>query len=105
MATYELRTYHATTGRLQDLLDRYKSTTVGMLPDFGIELIGHWFPQDEPDTFVYIVRHAGDPEDAWQRFVDDPRWTAAVQATEQDGPLLRELTSIVLTPTELSPLR
>lgn len=105
MTAYELRTYYASTGRLQDLIRRYELVTVPMLNDFGMELVGAWLSSDQSDALVYLVRHSGDPKDAWREFLADERWIAAVQATEADGKLARGFESRFLTPVEASPLR
>lgn len=102
---FELRTYHAVPGKMPELLDRYERTTIDMLPDFAMEAVGHWVSTEDPDTYIYIVKHNGNPEKAWQNFVDDPRWAEAVARTEVDGPLLERIESVFLEPAKFSPIQ
>jgi hypothetical protein len=39
---YELRVYHATPGRLPDLLKRFETTTVRLFGKHGIRQLGFW---------------------------------------------------------------
>src|SRR5690349_3444585 len=56
---YELRTYIANPGKLEQLHARFRNHTNRLLEKHGMKLIGFWVPQDEEkgasNTLVYIV--------------------------------------------------
>jgi NIPSNAP protein len=106
---YELRTYWAAPGKLARLHTRFRSLTLSVFARHGIELIGMWTPA-QPDAesgdLVYLLAFP-DPavrEVRWQAFDADPEWQAGEAASEVDGPLVVKVTSMILTPTDYSPL-
>src|ERR1700750_576786 len=103
--TFELRTYTAAPGRLDDVLTRFRDHTVGLLLRHGIESIGYWTATDIPDTLVYIVRHTGDPKESWKAFVNDPDWIDARDKSHADGEIVDNIESVYLEATEFSDIR
>lgn len=104
---YELRTYTAEPGRLDALLARFRNHTVGLFARHGMTNIGYWVPTDQPDTLVYLLAHAS-PQTAaasWDAFKADPEWQAVRAVSEEDGPIVRSITSVFLEPTDFSALR
>lgn len=108
---YELRTYTAADGRLQDLLTRFRNHTDVLFQKHGIKAIGYWIPTDEPahsNTLIYVLQHES-PEAAqasWKAFIADPDWQAAKAESEKNGKLTAkppEATYLKLT--EYSPHR
>src|SRR5688572_33008489 len=74
---FELRTYTAPEGRLDDLLARFRNDTMRIFEKHGMENVGYWVPQDAPasaNTLIYILAH--DSRDAatksWAAFREDP---------------------------------
>lgn len=108
MSVYELRTYVAAPGRLDDLLRRFREHTLRLFEAHGMTNVGYFMATDEPvGTLVYLLAH-DDREAAtasWQAFGDDPRWQRAKEASEADGPLVTAIESVFLEPTDFSALR
>jgi hypothetical protein len=110
---FELRTYTAAPGKLDDLNRRFRDATVHLFDEHGITSIGYWTPLDKAkgadNTLIYIVAHpdkAG-ADKSWKAFRDDPAWTSARKASETNGPLTvpNGVKSVYLTPTDYSPLK
>jgi hypothetical protein len=107
---YELRTYTAPDGRLDDLLARFRNDTVRIFEKHGMENVGYWVPADAPtssNTLIYILAH--DSRDAatksWAAFREDPEWRAVAERTQANGPIVSKVESVFLTTTDFSPLK
>jgi hypothetical protein len=106
---FELRTYHATPGRLDALQDRIRDHTLPLFARHGFTVIGFWTPIDahgQPaGQLVYLLAF----EDraaagrAWAAFEQDPAWRSALAESEHDGPLAT-IDSVYMTPTQYSAL-
>ncbi|MCZ6673596.1 MAG: NIPSNAP family protein [Verrucomicrobia bacterium] len=103
--TFELRTYFAHEGKLDDLLARFRDHTCALFERHGIENIGYWIPKDNPDnTLVYIIAYPSrlDQETMWQAFLDDPQWKAAYKASTAGGKLVNKVERVFMNATEFS---
>ena len=103
--TFELRTYTAAPGRLDDVLTRFRDHTVGLFTRHGIESLGYWIPTDKADTLIYIVRHHGEPEANWSAFRHDPEWIDVRDKSHLNGEIVDNIESVYLTPTDYSALQ
>lgn len=112
---FEMRTYTASPGNRERLLERFRRHTVGLFRKHGIENGPYFVPSaDQPraaDTLVYFVIHkdADARGKSFAAFGADPAWQAAKAESEKaaggsltvpDG-----VKSLLLTPTDYSPLR
>src|SRR5580698_9430854 len=55
---YELRVYHANSGKLEALHSRFRDHTCKLFQKHGMELIGFWTPTDGDEaknTLIYIL--------------------------------------------------
>ena len=83
---FELRTYKATPGNLDNLHARFRNHTTRIFRKHGMEIVGYWSPTSEEereDTLVYMLEHA-DLETAtasWQAFIADPEWAEVAAAS------------------------
>lgn len=102
--TYELRTYIAAPGKLDALLERFRSLTLDLFAEYGIRSLGYWTPVGSDDTLVYLVQHDGDPKAAWAAFGSDQRWIDGKAASEVNGPLSTSIESVMLEATDLYPV-
>jgi hypothetical protein len=108
---FELRTYHTHPGRLDALHARFRDHTCGLFKKHGMELVGFWTPQADQkgkgETLVYLLAFPSREAAAasWQAFRDDPEWTAAKDASEKDGPIVKVVESVFLDPTDYSAIR
>jgi hypothetical protein len=100
--TFELRTYTATPGRLDDLVARFRDHTVALFDRHGMQSLGYWTATDKPDTLIYVLRHTGDPKASWRAFQSDPEWIAAKKASVESGEIVANIQSVFLEPTDFS---
>ena len=107
---YELRTYTTNEGRLDDLHARFSNHTNRLFVKSGMTLIGYWTPaegEEADNTLVYLIAHE-DRESAtasWRAFGADEEWRQAYADSRKDGPLVNNIRSQFLIPTNYSPLR
>jgi hypothetical protein len=107
---FELRTYTAHEGRLQDVVNRFRDHTRTYFDRHDMTSIGYWTPQDGPQsqsTLVYILAHPS--RDAakknWDAFRADPDWQKARDASEANGKIVAKTESVFLAPTSFSAIR
>ena len=107
---FELRTYTSPEGRLDDLLARFRDDTMRIFKKHGMQNVGYFVPVDAPastNTLVYILAH--DSRDAatksWAAFRDDPEWKAVTERTQANGPIVSNVVSVFLEPTDFSPMK
>jgi len=103
---YELRTYYAAPGKLEDLQARFRNHTMKIFEKHGMANIGYWVPVDNSENkLIYLLAYP-DREAAkksWKEFGADPEWQAAQKASEVNGKLVSKVESVYLTPTDYSP--
>ena len=105
--TYELRTYTAADGKLDNLLARFRDHTMRIFEKHGMTNHGYWLPQDEElrqNTLIYLISHdsraAG--EESWRNFGQDPEWQRVSEESQRDGRIIAGLERIWLDPTDFS---
>jgi hypothetical protein len=107
---FELRTYTAAPGKLEDLHRRFRDHTLKLFERHGMVNIGYWSPQDAPassNTIVYVLSHASRAaaQQSWADFGADPEWRKVKSASEANGSLVTKVESVFLDPTDYSPMR
>ena len=105
---YELRTYWAAPGKIENLHERFRSLTLGVFARHGMEVAGFWTPvpaTPESGDLVYMMRFADEAamEAAWEAFRADLQWIEGKAASEVNGPLVVKVTSVVLRTTDYGP--
>jgi len=107
---FELRTYTAPDGRLDDLLARFRNDTLRVFEKHGMENVGYWVPADAPasaNTLIYLLAH--DSRDAaaksWTAFREDPEWRAISERTQANGPIVSKVETVFLEAADFSPLK
>ena len=55
---------------------------------------------------IYLLAYTSleDREKSWKDFLADPDWQAAFAASRSDGPIVSEVESFFLKPTDYSPI-
>jgi hypothetical protein len=107
---YELRTYWAAPGKREVLHNRFRSLTLGLFDRHNMQVVGFWTPEPATEAtgdLVYILAFS-DPDaltQAWNAFRADPDWQAGKAASEVGGVLASKVTSVLLQPTDYSPLQ
>lgn len=107
---FEMRTYICHEGKLDALLKRFREHTTGLFEKHGMTNIGYWVPTEGPEagtTLIYILAY---PDEAsrlasWKAFRADPVWLAAKEASEKDGPIIKEVISKPLAATDFSAIK
>lgn len=102
--TYELRTYTATPGRMDALMERFRSVTIDLFTEHNMTSLGYWTPVDNPEVLIYLLQHDGDPKANWTAFGTDQRWIDAKAASEIDGSLTEKIEAVMLDATDLVPV-
>lgn len=112
--TFELRTYTASTGNLQNLHERFRTHTMKLFAKQGITNVAYFQPMDSADgsksnKLVYIIAHKdkATADASWKAFREDPIWVAAKTASEVKGggSLTTNVESIFMMPTDYSPIK
>jgi len=105
---YELRVYTAATGKLPELLARFRDHTMQLFEKHGIKNVAYWTPVDEPgksNTLIYMLRHESREAAAasWKAFQDDPDWKSVKEKSEANGKLVDKIDSTYMAMTDFSP--
>ena len=105
---YELRVYQAATGKLAELLARFREHTTKLFDKHGMKNVAYWTAIDEPkksNTLIYILEHPSREVAAanWKSFQDDPEWKSVRDKSEANGKLVENVESTFLTLTDFSP--
>jgi hypothetical protein len=104
---FEMRTYYAAPGKLEELHARFRNHAVRLLKKHGIENIGYWVPvENEENKLIFILAYANREarEASWKTFMADPEWQEAYKASEAQGKLVAKADSLFLQPTDYSPV-
>lgn len=107
---YELRTYTATPGNLDNLHARFRDHTIGIFEKHGMEIVGFWTPTDPEladDTLIYVLEHDSQEaaNAAWRAFGQDPEWQAVSEASNANGPILGGVERQYMVATDYSPIQ
>ena len=108
---FEMRTYYAAPGKLEDLHARFRNHTNPLFRKHGMTLVGYWVPTDKEkgadNTLVYILAYPSREARAksWAAFAADPDWQAARTASEVNGKLVDKVDAVFLNATDYSPLK
>jgi uncharacterized protein (DUF1330 family) len=108
---FEIRTYTAAPGKLEELHARFRDHTMKLFKKHGMEVVGFWGPTDKEkgseNTLVYVMafpsREARDK--AWREFGADPEWQKARSESEKNGKLTEKVESVILMATDYSPIK
>jgi hypothetical protein len=103
---YELRTYYAAPGKLDELNARFRNHTCQLFEKHGILNLGYWMPVENPDSrLIYLLAYPSRParENAWKEFMNDPAWQAALKTSEENGRLVNKVENVFLGATDYSP--
>jgi hypothetical protein len=107
---YEMRTYYANEGKLNDLLARFRNHTLKIFEKHGMKNVWYGVPQDSPasaNTLVYLITHESreQAKKNWDAFRADPEWQKASKASEVNGKLVQKVEAVFLDSTDFSPMK
>jgi NIPSNAP len=104
---YELRTYVASPGKLENLHKRFRDHTIDLFKKHGMTSLGYWVPQDEAqghnDTLIYLLAYPSREAAtaSWKGFGSDPAWQKVYKESQPDNiPLAAKVVSVYLSPTD-----
>jgi NIPSNAP len=106
---FELRTYTAMPGKIDDLHARFRDHTLKLFEKHHMTLIAFWKPTDEQQAKLHLVYLLAFPSQeaaakSWKEFQADPEWKDVKEVSEKNGPLVEKIDSVFLKPTDFSPL-
>jgi hypothetical protein len=104
---FEMRTYFAAPGKLDDLSARFRNNTTRIFSKHGMTNVGYWIPIDNPDNkLVYMLSYPSREarEASWKAFSADPEWSAVAKASEANGKLVTKVESVFMQNTDYSPV-
>ncbi len=107
---FELRTYTTYDGKLGDLHKRFTNHTNHLFVKHGMHLVAYWTPVDPAyasNTLIYVLAFPSTSirDGAWKAFRADSEFQKIYKASRKDGPLVKEIESIVMKATPFSPIQ
>lgn len=105
---YELRTYTAPPGKLNELLARFRQHTLKIFERHGMVNVGYWVPMDEKDgsadTLIYLLEHKSRAaaDASWKAFSADPEWQDVSKKTQVNGKIVAKVDRIYLKAADFS---
>ena len=104
---FEMRTYYAAPGKLDDLNARFRDHTVKLFEKHGITNIGYWVPiENTENKLIYVLAYPSREarETSWKEFQADEDWKKARAESEANGKLVLKVEQRFLTATDYSPM-
>jgi hypothetical protein len=110
---FEMRTYYAAPGKLENLQARFRNHTLALFEKHGMTNIGYWVPVDEKtgqpsgNTLVYILAFPSleARQKSWDSFRNDPAWNTVRTESEKNGKILDKIESVFLKATDYSKIK
>ena len=107
---YEMRTYTTPPGKLDDLHNRFRKHTNRFFVKHGMTLVGYWTLDEgieKENTLFYIIAHEDHAaaKKSWKAFIEDPEWKKVYEESRINGPLVANIKSQFMTPTDYSQLK
>lgn len=103
---FEMRTYYAAPGKLDELHARFRDHTIGLFEKHGITNVGYWVPiENAENKLIYVLAYPSREarESSWKEFQADEDWKKARAASEANGKLVAKVEAIFLSATDFSP--
>ena len=107
---YELRTYTAPDGKLEELHARFRNNTMRIFQKHGITNVAYFRPEDSPlkeNTLIYLIAHQSREaaKQNWAAFGKDPEWQKVAQESQVNGKIVAKVESVFLDATDYSPMK
>jgi len=107
---YELRTYTAPDGKLEELHARFKNHTMRIFKKHNMTSVAYFRPEDSPlkeNTLIYLISHPSREaaKENWAAFQKDPEWQKVAQESQVNGKIVAKVESVFLDPTDYSPMK
>lgn len=107
---FELRTYTAPEGKLENLHARFRDHTTRLFRKHGMTNVAYFRPQDAPlsqNTLIYVLAYPSREaaKASWDAFRNDPDWKKVAAETQANGPIVANVQSVFMTPADYSPMK
>ena len=113
---FEMRTYTATPGNLENVVARFQDHTKALFTKHGMTHIGYWITTEantkgeasgQQAKLIYILAHPSEAEGKqhFKEFAADADWIKARDASEANGKIVEKVESVYLNPTDYSPIK
>lgn len=104
---YEWRMYTIATGKMPQVLKRFREGEMKLFEKHGMTIVGFWtsLVGGESDVLYYMVSYKdlADRTKCWQDFTNDPEWKKMSAASEPG--IVVKVRNMLLNPTDFSPLK
>ena len=108
---FELRTYYAHPGKLEEIHKRFREATLRYYRKSGADILYCWGPTDKEQgsderlmcLLAYKNREAR--EAARKKFESDPEWREVIKKYNAAGPTTAKSESILMMATDYSPAK
>jgi hypothetical protein len=105
----EMRVYRCLPGRLPALLKRFENTTLKLWEKHDIKQAGFFTTvigeSNQELTYFLNWDSLAEREKKWAAFMTDPDWMSARAKSEEDGQIVGNIVSQLLTPTAFSSVK
>ena len=118
---YEMRVYYTYEGKFNDIISRFENHTIKLFDKHGFNNVGYWttlkkdslsfadkfiFQNDGKEALVYVVsfKDMDTRNESWESFINDPEWISVFEESRKNGPIVREIEQVFLSPTIFSNL-
>jgi NIPSNAP len=106
---FELRTYYAHEGKLEDLSARFRNHTLKYFEKHGMTNVGYWMPMDaeQKGKIIYLLAYPSRDaaKKSWDAFRQDAGWKAVAAETQKNGQLVAKVDSVYMEPIDYSPMK
>lgn len=107
---FELRTYTAPDGKLEELHKRFRDHTMRIFKNHNMTSVAYFRPQDAPlsqNTLIYLISHPSREaaKANWAAFQQDPEWQKVANESQKNGKIVAKVESVFLDPTDYSPMK
>jgi hypothetical protein len=108
-AIFQLRTYHLLPGRLDAIQARFRDHTQALFEKQGLSNYPYWVTVEKDGVqpkLVYLIGHQSKDEfnAAFGRFVADPEWIRARDASEVSGKIVEKIDALFFIALPFSPM-
>jgi hypothetical protein len=107
---FEIRTYTAPEGKLEELHARFRNHTLRIFQKHNMTSIAYFRPQDAPlaqNTLIYVLAHPSREaaKKNWADFQSDPEWQKVSAESQVNGRIVSKVESVFADPADYSPIK
>ena len=107
---FEIRTYTAPEGKLEELHKRFRDHTLRIFQKHNMTSIAYFRPQDAPlsqNTLIYVLAHPSREaaKKNWADFQADSEWQKVSTESQVNGRIVSKVESVFMDPTDYSPIK